>query len=248
VSSKRDTVFITVAIVGLALGAFAVGWWTGHADAMGGAQEARIAALEQRAQAPVRVENPRAAAVAPAQPARKIEVKVEGAPTQGPADAPVMLVEFSDFQCPFCARVNPTLTQLKEEYGDQVRFVFKHFPLSIHPQAMAAHKASVAAAEQGKFWEMHDRIFANQRALDRATLVGYATDMDLDVAAFETALDSPEVQSRIDADMADGRDAGVRGTPAFVINGKLISGAQPYTAFKAEVDRALADVEESEKG
>ncbi|MCI0433449.1 MAG: DsbA family protein [Gemmatimonadetes bacterium] len=153
------------------------------------------------------------------------------------------MVAFTDFECPFCARVNPTLDQLRAEYGARVRFVFKHFPLPIHPRAMLAHQAAIAAAAQGKFWEMHDRIFAAQQALDRATLVAHAKALGLDLPKFEHALDDPATQARIRADVDEGTRIGVQGTPTFVVNGRMFSGAQPYESFKAQVEQALGLVQ-----
>jgi len=250
-NSLRDQVLLTTAIVALALGAFVGGWWMGRAGAALDTQDARIAALEQRvalAQAgAARAERPEPPApqVPPARPAApaNVEVEVGDSPARGPADAPVTLVAFSDFECPFCARVTPTLTQLEEEYGDRLRVVFKHFPLPMHARAMDAHKAAVAAGEQGRFWEMHDRIFAAPQSLDPASLRAHAEAIGLDMAAYDAAVASPETEARIRGDLAQGQQAGVRGTPSFVVNGRLFSGALPYEAFKAQVDQALAQAE-----
>jgi protein-disulfide isomerase len=111
--------------------------------------------------------------------------------------------------------------------------------LPIHPQAREAHRAAVAAAEQGKFWEMHDAIFAQPAALDRAALARHAAALGLDGARFEKALDAPATDARVQADISEGQRIGVRGTPTFVINGRVFSGAQPYEAFKAQVEQAL---------
>ena len=150
------------------------------------------------------------------------------------------IVEWSDFQCPFCNRVSPTLAQIEKEYGDQVRIAFKHLPLSIHPQAPQAHAASEAAHRQGKFWEMHDRIFANQRDLSVATLEGYARDLGLDLDQYREDLADESLMKRIDDDTQQGADLGVTGTPAFFINGRFLSGAQPYPNFKRLIDDAIA--------
>jgi protein-disulfide isomerase len=249
VSSGRELVApvaLSVAVVALAVGCFTAGWWIGRSGASGSLQEARIAALEQRlglANAP-RPALP-AAAAAPAAPAAQAEapvfaeVEIDGSPTRGPANAAVTLVEFSDFQCPFCARVSPAIDQLQREYPKQVRRVFKHFPLPMHPQAREAHKAAVAAGEQGKFWEMHEKIFAQPNTLDRKTLVGHAGTLGLDVAKFEQAIDSPQVEARVQADITEGQRIGVRGTPTLVINGRVLPGALPYEALKAQVEQSL---------
>ncbi len=170
---------------------------------------------------------------------KRYEVSVGEAPTRGRADAPVTIVEWSDFQCPFCGRVEPTLARIEEEYGDRVRFVFKHLPLSIHPQAGAAHAAAEAAHRQGRFWEMHDRIFSNQRDLREETLEGYAAEIGLDMDRFRKDVSSDEVSKRINEDMKQANQLGVTGTPAFFINGKFLSGAQPFANFKKSIDEAL---------
>ena len=119
-------------------------------------------------------------------PNRRYTINTKGSPARGPESARVSIVEFSDFQCPFCGRVTPTMDKLVTEYGDQVRIVFKNLPLSIHPKAQAAHAAAEAAHRQGKFWEMHDRIFADQRNLEPETFEGYAEEMGLDIVLLES--------------------------------------------------------------
>ena len=163
-----------------------------------------------------------------------------GAPIRGVADAPVTIVEFSDFQCGFCFRVNPTLAQLLDRYKGKVRLVFKHSPIEGHTAAPLAHRAAFAAQQQGKFWEMHDRIFANQRAMDRPALVAHATALGLDVTRFTTDLDSPRSQAVLDRDQAEAAKVGVDGTPTFFIDGVPLVGAQPIDAFAAAIDKALA--------
>jgi protein-disulfide isomerase len=172
-------------------------------------------------------------------PSREYEVSIGESPSQGDADAPVTIVEWSDFQCPFCKRVSPTLAQIREEYGGQVRFVFKHMPLSIHPQAVAAHTASEAAHSQGKFWEMHDLIFENQRDLQVATLERHAASLGLDMDQFRKDVADEEIGARISADMEQAQKLGVTGTPSFFINGRYLSGAQPFANFKRYIDEAL---------
>ncbi len=196
--------------------------------------EARVAALEKQ----VAELGARPAAAAAPRPA-VVKLALDGAPSLGPEDAPVVIVEFSDFQCPYCKRANPTVERLLEEYPDQVRRVFKHFPLSFHRQAMNAHRAALAAGEQGKFWEMHAMIFDSGKGLDPDTMKAHAAALGLDVARFEEDFGSERFGERIEADMAEGRQAGVRGTPAFFINGRLLSGAQPYEVFKRRVEEVL---------
>jgi protein-disulfide isomerase len=173
-------------------------------------------------------------------PRHEIEVAKDD-PSLGPASAPVTLVEFSDFQCPFCQRVSPTLKQVKETYGDKVRVVWKDFPLTqIHPQAFKASEAAHCAADQGKFWEFHDRLFANQQALQPADLKKHAADLGLDGAAFATCLDSSKYGERVRDGVAQGSRLGVNSTPTIYINGRVLSGAQPYEAFVAIIDEELS--------
>jgi len=173
-------------------------------------------------------------------PSQRYEVETDGSPVLGPASATVEIVEFSDFQCPFCSRVTPTLKQVQEEYGDRVRIVFKHLPLGIHPKAPDAHAAAEAAHRQGKFWEMHDKIFANQREMAPEKYVEYATELGLDLERFKRDVADPEVMRRIEADAQEAARLNVRGTPGFFINGRFLSGAQPLAAFKQRIDEALA--------
>ena len=175
----------------------------------------------------------------PAAPAEPVDVEIGNAPVHGPKDAPIEVVMFSDFECPFCSRVNPSMEQLEKEYGDKVKFSFKHFPLGFHRSAKPAAIASLAAHRQGKFWEMHEKMFANQKALTEANFKAWAEELGLDVAKFEADLKDPALAAQVDADMAQGSKVGVRGTPATFINGRLVSGAQPYPAFKAIVDEEL---------
>jgi protein-disulfide isomerase len=162
------------------------------------------------------------------------------APTRGPATAPVTLVLFSDFQCGFCQRVNPTVNQLLQKYPEKVRLVFKHLPIEGHTLAPLAHRAALAAGEQGKFWEMHDRIFANQRAMSREDLLGHAAALGLDVPTFTATMDAERTGKLVDRDVAEAEKVGIDGTPTFFVNGKPLVGAQPLEAFTAAVDAALA--------
>ena len=175
--------------------------------------------------------------------AKVYEVVVGQAPVKGPANATVTIVEFSDFQCPFCSRVNPTLVRIHETYPDDVRVAFKHMPLSIHPKAPAAHAAAEAAYRQGKFWEMHDKIFEKQREMSPEKYLEYAAELELDVEQFKKDIASAEVKSRIDADSRDAQKVGATGTPAFFVNGRFLSGAKPFEAFKEIIDEELADRE-----
>jgi protein-disulfide isomerase len=162
-------------------------------------------------------------------------------PSQGKADAPVTLVEFSDFQCPFCLRVMPTLKDLRTKYGDRVRLVWKDFPLTqIHPQAFVAAQAGNCAREQGKFWEYHDKLFANQSSLQPESLKKYAADTGLDAAKFNQCLDSSKYEARVQDALASGGRLGIGSTPTVYVNGRMINGAQPIEVFQSVIDEELA--------
>jgi protein-disulfide isomerase len=170
-------------------------------------------------------------------PERK-EVAATG-PARGPATAPITIVEFSDFQCPFCSRASKTVDEVVQAYPEQVRLVFRQFPLDFHEQAPKASEASLCANDQGKFWEYHDVLFANQRALEVPKLKEYAQQVGLDGGKFNECLDSGRKAEVVQADLAAGKKVGVTGTPAFFINGIMLSGAQPIDEFKSVIDAEL---------
>jgi protein-disulfide isomerase len=172
-------------------------------------------------------------------PDKVYTVATDDAPALGPDTAKVTVVEFSDFQCPYCSRVYPTLLRLRQEYGDDVRIVFKHLPLSIHSKAPAAHAAAEAAKLQDKFWPMHDKLFEGQRLLSEAQYEAWAREIGLDVEQFKRDAASEVVKARVQADLAEAEELGVSGTPAFFINGRYLSGAQPFANFKRMIDAAL---------
>lgn len=181
------------------------------------------------------------AAVAPVGSAAPVTVSTEGHPSRGAATAPITLVEFSDFECPFCARATPVLKQLEEAYPGQIRRVFRQFPLmAIHPGAERAAEASLCAAEQERFWEMHDALFEQPVALDPADLHRKAAQVGLDAALFKTCLDMQKYAGTIEQDLKEGVAHGVTGTPAVFINGRLVSGARPYAEFAQVIDAELA--------
>ena len=158
----------------------------------------------------------------------------------GAASAPVTVVEFSDFQCPFCQRVSPTLKQLKDTYGDKIRIVWKDFPLTaIHPEAYKAAEAGNCAREQGKFWEYHDRLFANQQALQPDALKTHAVAAGLDATKFNACLDSSKYSDRVQEHVGVGARLGINSTPAVFINGRQVTGAQPYEVFAGIIDEEL---------
>jgi protein-disulfide isomerase len=171
----------------------------------------------------------------------RAEISVDGAPFKGPATAPVTIVEFSDFHCPFCQRVLPTLTQLESQYGDKVKLVFRDYPIdNLHPAARKAHEAARCAHDQGKFWAYHDLLFANAPKASPEHLKTYAQDVGLDVPAFEQCVNSGAYQAAVQRDVEEGTRVGVTGIPAFFINGRLVSGAQPLESFVRVVEEEQA--------
>ena len=172
--------------------------------------------------------------------APRVSVEVKDAPRRG-AERPgaVTVIEFGDYQCPFCRGVQATLHQVREKYGDKVSFVFKDFPLrEIHPQAQDAAEAASCAREQGQFWEFHDAMFSAPNLTPDA-LEGLARKLDLDVAQFGQCLATHKYAAQIDADMAQGTQMGMSGTPAFNINGVVLTGAQPLAEFERLIDQEL---------
>lgn len=173
----------------------------------------------------------------PSQPIEKIHYK-------GPADAKVTIVEYSDFQCSFCKRFyDGAYKRILEAYPNDVKFVFKDFPLSFHQMAYPAAEAAECAGAQGKYWEYHDKLFENQQewsASGRAALEKYAEELGLDMDSFKNCIETREFKDDVAADFREGQAKGVRGTPAFFINGKMLTGAQPFSTFKSEIDAALA--------
>lgn len=204
----------------------------GVREALGDLETAFQEAAAPGRGAPARAQRP--------DPAKEYSIDVKGAPRLGPESAKIQIVEWSDFQCPFCGRVWPTLQQVRQEYGERVQVVFKHLPLRIHPKAPAAHAAAEAAHRQGKFWEMHDRIFANQAEMAPEKYEAYATEIGLDLERFKKDVASAGVKQRIDADSKQAEEFGVSGTPSFFINGRYLSGAQPFEEFKKRIDAELA--------
>jgi len=159
---------------------------------------------------------------------------------RGNINATVTLVEFSDFECPFCERIYPTMNQILKDYKDKVRLVYKHFPLGFHPNAQKAAEASECASDQGKFWEYHDKIFENQPSgLSLEKFKQWAKDLGLNSGKFNDCLDSGKYAQKIQTDFQEGSQKGVNGTPATFINGQLVSGALPYDSFKQIIDNLL---------
>lgn len=161
-------------------------------------------------------------------------------PVRGNAAAPVTIIEFSDFQCPFCARVNPTLAQVRAAYGDKVKIVFKDYPLPNHPNAPKAAEAARCAGEQKKYWEMHDVMFANQQALEVPNLKQMARSIGVEGSAFDSCLDSGKHAGTIRNGSALGDRMGVNSTPTLYVNGRPLIGAMPFENFKQIIDEELA--------
>ncbi len=154
---------------------------------------------------------------------KPVKLTVDGDPVRGPATAKVTVVEFSDFQCPYCAIATGEVGQVLKQFPKDVRFIFKQFPLDIHSQAGIAAEASLAAQAQGKFWELHDKMYANYRQINRARILVWATEIGLDLNRFRSDLDSHKYAARVTAEEKQGEDAGVEGTPTFFINGKRLN-------------------------
>ena len=176
----------------------------------------------------------------------RVSVAAEG-PSLGPVDAPVTIVEFSDFQCPYCGRVASTVMQIHERYPQQVRIVYRNLPLeNIHPNARPTAEAAACANAQGRFWEFHDQAFANQRALSAPDLQRYAKEAGLDVAAFDQCVKERKFQALVEFDLKAATEAAAAagkrglGTPAFFVNGILLSGAKPADEFYRLIDAELA--------
>ena len=169
----------------------------------------------------------------PARARKQVEAK---GPARGPENAKVTIVEFSDFQCPFCSKAHDTVEEVMQSYAGKVRLVFRHFPLEFHKNAPKAAEAAMCANEQGHFWDYHDSLFKNQAKLEVADLKAHAKALGLDAAKFDGCLDTGKFTTAVKEDQAAGAKLGVSGTPAFFINGVMLSGAQPLEEFKKVID------------
>jgi protein-disulfide isomerase len=169
----------------------------------------------------------------------RFDVGIGTSPAKGPATAPVTIVEFADFECPYCGRVLPIVQQVLETYGDKVRLAFRDYPLPNHTKAPKASEAAACAAEQGQFWEMYEKLFASAPRLDEIDLKRYAIDLGLDSATFYECLDSGKTAAQVQANVQAGQELGISGTPAFFINGRLVGGAQPFERFQEVIDEEL---------
>ncbi len=195
-------------------------------------RERFVESLRSQAKVLVRLQPP---------PIVRVEVTIDGAPIRGAANAPVTLVEFSDFHCPFCKQVQPTLTQLLARYPGNVRLAYRDFPIdSLHPQARRAAEAARCAQDQGKFWEYHDLLFAEAPKATPEELKGYAEKVGLDLSKFEPCLTGGTHRAAVQRDLDEGSKLGITGTPAFFINGRPLDGAQPLDAFVRVIEEELS--------
>ncbi|NYZ78015.1 DsbA family protein [Candidatus Micrarchaeota archaeon] len=171
-----------------------------------------------------------------------------GKTVRGSASAKITMVEVSDFQCPYCSRAQATVEQVLSDYSGKVKLYYVHFPLEFHEFAQKAAEASECAGDQGKFWQYHDLLFANQNALDAVSLKNYAKQLKLDSAKFDSCLDTGAKANVVLADLQQGLAAGVSGTPMFFLNGVRVCGAQPYSAFQQVVNALLANQKPADVG
>ncbi len=177
-----------------------------------------------------------------------IDVSADDDAVRGNKNAPVTIIEFSDYQCPYCKRNSETMKQIEEEYGDKVAIVFRDFPLQFHKQAQKAAEAAECAGDQGKYWELHDYMFSNQDKLAVDDLKDAAKQLGLDSNAFNQCLDSGAQEAEVQADVRAGEALGIRGTPIVFVNGKMINGARPFDSFKQIIDAELAKASEKKPG
>jgi protein-disulfide isomerase len=179
----------------------------------------------------------------PTAPTIDMEALLDDDAVKGDPNAPVTIIEFSDYECPFCARFYAqTYSQIVSEYIDtgKVKLIFRDFPLSFHKNAQKAAEAAECAGEQDRYYDMHDKLFAEGVVGGIPTFKQYAVDLGLDTVKFDVCLDSGRMAGEVRKDMQNGQAAGIRGTPGFVVNGKLISGAQPFAVFKQAIEAELA--------
>lgn len=169
----------------------------------------------------------------------RIDVSVDDDPMRGSASAPVTIVQFAEYQCPYCGKANETIEQVLKDYDGKVRMVYRDYPLSFHPRAVPAAIAANCAGEQGKYWEIHGVMMGNQRALEESDLLAYAQQVGVDIDKWQACRLDPQQQAEVMADFEAGQAVGVTGTPAFFINGIMLSGALPYEMFAQIIDKEL---------
>jgi protein-disulfide isomerase len=223
-------------------------WYQGNAQRVQGATLDQVRAPIQSLLTQERVQGARAAYLETLKAKTPVRVMIEPprttvsagtSPAKGQASAPIELIEFADFQCPYCLAASPTVKRVLDTYGDRIRFVYRNYPLANHPQARPAAEAAQCANEQGQFWPYHDRLFGEPGKLSDGDLKQTAASLGMDAAKFNKCVDEHKYRGVVDADAQAGNEAGVTGTPAFFINGRLLSGAQPFDAFKRVIDEEL---------
>jgi protein-disulfide isomerase len=172
---------------------------------------------------------------------RRVDVSTDDDPSIGPPNAPITIIEFSDYQCPYCeVWYKQVYQQLLASYPNQIRFVYRDLPLPMHPEAVPAAEAADCAGEQNAYWKYHDALFNQKYGLSRTAYDQYATDLGLDLKAFAACVDSHRYQGEIQADASDAARVGISGTPSFVVNGRILIGALPFSEFKTVIDEELA--------
>ncbi|MBI2091997.1 MAG: thioredoxin domain-containing protein [Deltaproteobacteria bacterium] len=169
----------------------------------------------------------------------RVNIEAGDNPSIGPKNAPVTIIEFTDYQCPFCGRVRPTIAQITDEYKDKVRYVLRDFPLSFHQYSKKSHEAAHCAGDQGKYWEYNKELWGHQQALQVEKLKEYAKSVGLNTKKFDECLDESKYAKKVEENVAAGSEAGAQGTPSFFINGIFLSGARPLADFKAIIDEEL---------
>lgn len=169
----------------------------------------------------------------------RVSVSADDDPFIGPKDAPITIVQFAEYQCPYCGKAGEAVDKVMEEYKGKIKMVYRDFPLSFHDRAIPAAVAANCAGEQGKYWEMHKLLMSNQSALSEENLTAHATTLSLDLTKWNTCREDPKQAAEVQKDFQDGQKVGVNGTPAFFINGIMLSGAVPYPQFKEIIDREL---------
>lgn len=208
--------------------------------------ETALARIDAKLDAPAPVLPPtEPVAVKPGRPdpADRYRVPVGRSASKGSADAKVTLVMITDFECPFCKRAQPTIRALERRYGSDLRIVVKHNPLAFHKQARPAALAAEAAHEQGKFWELHELLYENNRSLSDKDILGWAKKAGCEMSRFRSDQSKAALARRVDDDIALARRVGARGTPAFFVNGRFLSGAQAESAFATVIDEELAEAD-----
>jgi protein-disulfide isomerase len=238
--NPRSFIFLipVALVVGIALGAlFGYLYWGRELE-----QSQKLLAEFESAQQAAAVQTPTSVAPAQEQEIRRYEVPEDDDPVFGPEDAPITIIEFSDYQCPYCARWHEQVfLRLREEYPDTIRVVFRDFPLtSIHPEAVPAAEAANCAGEQDAYWEFHDALFSGQNGFGKDAYTSYASDLGLDMVGFTECIESGRHNDEVMADLSYAAELGVQSTPTFFLNGLPIVGAQPYEVFEQIIKQELA--------